>query len=465
MMPVINKPTRVTKNTATAIDHIFINSVTTTKFKTGIIKSDISGHFPIFFVADYNIHIKEIKERFIFRRDVSDISVEKFKYKLRTVSWDSITNSSDTNKAYDNFIEIFSPLYDKCFPKKKIKLKPQKYNNPWITKGIKKSSKRKQKLYKKFLKNRNEKNEKLYKSYKRLFESVRCKSKRIYYSIKILEFKNNAKKTWGVMKELISKACNTESTLPIKLVIEKREVSEIKNMAEELFTNVGPNLTKKVPNSSNSFTSFLNQTHSIMEKNSLSINELKEAFFSLKTNNSPGYDDINFNVVKKCFGETNEPLKHLFNLSLENGIFPEKMKIAKVIPLFKNGDPENITNYRPISVLPCFSKVLERIMYNRLFKYLCEEKLLYSKQFGFQKGHSTDHVIVNLVDQIYESFENDNYTPGVFIDLSKAFGNVDHSILLKKLEMYGVNTTNLAWFASYLNGRKQYIKLLNLLTH
>ena len=81
-----------------------------------------------------------------------------------------------------------------------------------------------------------------------------------------------------------------------------------------------------------------------MEKTSLSTNELKDAFFSLKTNKSPGYDDINFNV-KKCFGEINEPLKHLFNLSLENGIFPEKMKIAKLIPRFKNGDPENITNY------------------------------------------------------------------------------------------------------------------------
>ena len=318
-------------------------------------------------------------------------------------------------------------------------------------------------MYEKFLKNRNEKNEKLYKSYKSLFESVKCKPKRIYYLSKILEFKNNAKKIWGVMKELIGKARNTESSLPIKLVIEKKEVTEIKDTAEEFnnyFMNVGPSLAKKVLNSSNSFTSFLNQIHSIMKKNLLSINELNEAFFSVKANKSPGYDDINFNVVKKCVGEINEPLKHLFNLSLENGIFPEKMKIAKVIPLFKNGDPENITDYRPISVLPCFSKVLEHIIYNRLYKYLCEEKSLYSKQFGFQKGHSTDHAIVHLVDQIYESFENDNYTLGVFIDLSKAFDTVDHSILLKKkLEMCSVNTTNIAWFASYLNSRKQYIKI------
>ena len=109
------------------------------------------------------------------------------------------------------------------------------------------------------------------------------------------------------------------------------------------------------------------------------INELKEAFFSLKTNSIPGYNNINFNVVKRCFGIINEPLKHLFNLSLENGVFPEKRKNTEETSFFKNGDPKYITNYSPISVLPCFSKVLERITYNRLYKYLCEEKLLYSK--------------------------------------------------------------------------------------
>ena len=115
------------------------------------------------------------------------------------------------------------------------------------------------------------------------------------------------------------------------------------------------------------------------------------------------------------------PLKYIFNLSLENGIFSEKMKIAKLTPLFKNGDPENITNYGPMSVLSYFCKVLERIMYNRLYKYLCEQKLLYSEQFGFQEDHSTGYAIAHLVDHIYESFENNNYTFGLFTDLSKAF--------------------------------------------
>ena len=141
VIPVMNKPARVTKTAATTLDHISINSVTTTKFKTRIIKSDISNHFPILLVADYNIHIKEKKERFIFRHYLSNISVEKLpqtwlpQYKLRTFSWDSITNSSHANKAYDEFINIFSSLCDKCFPKKKIKLKLQKGNNSWITKA------------------------------------------------------------------------------------------------------------------------------------------------------------------------------------------------------------------------------------------------------------------------------------------------------------------------------------------
>ena len=140
-------------------------------------------------------------------------------------------------------------------------------------------------MYEKSLKNRNEKNKKLYKSYKSLFESVKCKSKRIYYSSKILEFKNNAKKTWGVMKELIGKIRNTASSLPKKLVIEKKEITEIKDIGEEFhnfFSNVGPKLANKVPNSSNSYTTFLNQTHSIMGKKLAIDKRVKGGFLLIK---------------------------------------------------------------------------------------------------------------------------------------------------------------------------------------
>ena len=100
-------------------------------------------------------------------------------------------------------------------------------------------------------------------------------------------------------------------------------------------------------------------------------------------------------------------------------------------------------------------------MHTRLYSYLVKEKILYSKQFGFQKGHSTEHAIAQLADQIHESFENDNYALGVFIDLSKAFDTIDHAVLFKKLENYGIKGKNLAWFRSYLTNRKQYIQITN----
>ena len=156
-----------------------------------------------------------------------------------------------------------------------------------------------------------------------------------------------------------------------------------------------------------------------MENKPLSINELKDAFFCLKINKSTDHD-ISYNVASKCFGELCTPLKHIFDLSFENGIFPNNLKIATVTPVYKSGENSSLSNYRPISVLPCFSKMLERIMYRRLYSYLQENKILYSKQFGFQTGHSTDHAIIQLVEQIYENFEKNKYTLGEFIRPGKS---------------------------------------------
>ena len=122
----------------------------------------------------------------------------------------------------------------------------------------------------------------------------------------------------------------------------------------------------------------------------------------------------------------------IFSLSLQKGSFPDELKTAKVTPVFKADDVNELGNYRPISVLPCFSKILERIMYNRLFKYLKTNEILYKKQFGFQEEHSTEHAIIQLIDQINNCFEKSHFTLGISIDLKKAFDTVDHAILIKK---------------------------------
>ena len=136
----------------------------------------------------------------------------------------------------------------------------------------------------------------------------------------------------------------------------------------------------------------------------------------------------------------------IFNDSLLLGIFRRSMKIAKVTPFYKSGKKNLMTNYRPISVLSCFSKILERIMYNRLYSYLNDNNLFFQKQFGFREGHSTNHALIELINSINDSFNQNKYTLGVFIDLSKAFDTVDHNILLKKLSLYGIKITVLNGF-------------------
>ena len=264
------------------------------------------------------------------------------------------------------------------------------------------------------------------------------------------------------MKEILGKCTTKSSTLPTKITVNITNIFDAAKIANEFnkfFTNIGADLANKIPNTSKPFDSNITKANTSMEAHPLSVNELKDAFFSLKINKSPGHDGLSFNVIKKCFGELCVPLKYLFNLSIGKGIFPDDLKIAKVTGIYKADNSSNVSNYRPISVLLCFSKMLGRIMYNRLQKYLKDQNILYDKQFGFPTGHSTDQAIAQLVDQIYEAFEKNEYVLGVFIYLCKAFDTVDHSILLRKLELYGITGMNYVWIKSYLSNCSQYIQV------
>ncbi|XP_065639530.1 uncharacterized protein LOC136072288 [Hydra vulgaris] len=176
-----------------------------------------------------------------------------------------------------------------------------------------------------------------------------------------------------------------------------------------------------------------------------------------------GYDEIpsNQDMIKylAIFNKTslNKALFHILKLSLKFGVFPDALKIAKVIPIYKGNDHSNITNYRPISLLSVFSKLFERVIYNRIFEYITKNNLFYPKQFGFQKNHSTEHAIVEIVNQITDRFDNNKFTLGVFIDLSKAFDTVDHCILLPKIKQYGIINTTYFWIKSFLTDRKKYV--------
>ena len=220
----------------------------------------------------------------------------------------------------------------------------------------------------------------------------------MYFSKLIPKYKNNIKKTWQVIKEVIGKEKYKQKSLPKKILVDKKSITETESIAENFnkyFTQTGPNLAKDIGTSTKSFNEYIKKHDTTQPEKVISVNELKDAFFSLKINKSTGYDDISFNVVKKCFGVLHKPLLHIFNLSLQTGIFPDKLKITRVTPLLKGGENYKLGNYRPIFVLACFLKILEKNMYNHLYKYLTDNSILYKNQFGFQEGHSTEHAIVN----------------------------------------------------------------------
>ena len=186
---------------------------------------------------------------------------------------------------------------------------------------------------------------------------------------------------------------------------------------------------------------------------------------TLKSSASTGYDGISVNLLKKIIHFIVSPLTHIFNLSIASGIFPNSLKIAKVIPIYKKDDSSTVSNYRPISILPAISKILEKIIHQRLYDFLNCNNLLIPNQFGFRKSHSTDHAIIQLYDKIINSFSKKEHAISIFMDLSKAFDTIDHKILICKLSHYGIRGTVLSWFKDYLNNRQQYVSFQSIESH
>ena len=175
----------------------------------------------------------------------------------------------------------------------------------------------------------------------------------------------------------------------------------------------------------------------------------------MKNDSSPGIDDIDVKVVKHVISLISNPLASIFNDCLFNGTFPTKIKIARVTPIHKKGKQNDVNNYRPISVLPIFSKILEKCIYKRIIDFLDKHNILMKHQFGFRRGHSTATAILDLIHKINQAIDNKEYALTIFIDLTKAFDVIDHLILLRKLQYYGIRGTPLKLLTSYLSDRTQ----------
>ena len=168
----------------------------------------------------------------------------------------------------------------------------------------------------------------------------------------------------------------------------------------------------------------------------ISVYELIQISKSLKNSNACGYDNLSNSLLKQVIYYIVDPLVHIFSISLKSGIVPDKLKIAKITPVYiiKKNDPHTFNNYRPISVLPSISKLLEKCIYSRLYSFCLKNNILIDSQYGFRKKHSTSHALIELQDKVLSAINNNKIAIGVFMDLSKAFDIVNHEILLSKLQ-------------------------------
>lgn len=465
LMPQITKPTRITQSSATLIDHIFSN-IDIDKSLAGTILSDITDHYCNFISINIKPKSHPNPKSITFRK-LDKISINHFHTALSQVNWSFITGLNNPNEAYNLFTRKVLALMDEYLPVISCKFNKFKHKKePWVTPGILVSLKKKEKLYRQMIKSSlsssYDSKQNTYKTYEKNYKKVVRKAKFLYWQNRFESTKRDIKQTWKNINSILNRSQNKKEfpTYFKNNDIPVYDPNEIANLFNSHYTHIGPNLANNIEKIPGNASEYLHQNNfpNTLFFEPCSPNEIANIIKCLKPKTSCGYDDISPKLVKQIADSIAQPLSHIANASMETGIFPSLMKIAKVIPIYKKGDREQFVNYRPISLLPTFSKILEKIIHKRLVGYLTHHNIIDSSQYGFQENSSTEHAILELQDRIVKSIAQNKLALGLSIDLSKAFDTLDHTILITKLQSIGIRGTCLHWFQSYLSSRKQFVK-------
>ena len=349
------------------------------------------------------------------------------------------------------FLSIFSEQYNICCPVKTIRVQVARRDKPWITNGLKNACRKKNRLYKIWLHSQTPAAESRYKIYKNKLTSILRTAEKEHYSKLLSDAKGNIKDTWNFFNAAMNKKkSSTEFPTHFELngtnIVNKQIIADEFNnffvkrfYLDKISCNMNFAMNIPVVNNAASVYDYMGQQN----LNSMFINPVNEAeviriIKLCKPKDSMDYDDISMWVLSRIAPQVVKPLVHIFNISFSTGIFPSEMKIAKVIPLFKNGNKSDFSNYRPISLLSQFSKISEKIFNERLQQFLNANNILSNSQYGFRAHMSTVHAALELTESISNYIDSKQHCAGVFIGLKKAFDTVNHKLLVEQLSFYGV---------------------------
>lgn len=461
--PSITKPTRITHSTATLIDNIYVSDTFMNNYKSCIVEYDISDHLPCMIaIKNVLLNRNDYKQKFKIRK-FNEKNIIEFKKELIKLDQTSL-NEFNCQEAYDKLTNHIQKAMNKTCPEITITVnKKQQTGQPWMTKGLKKSSNKCNKLYKQTIgKRKNDVSVINYTRYRNIFNKVKIKSKIEYYNSRINLFKNNSKKLWNIYNRLLGKINNKKETVDyikidnIKLFGNK----EIADNFSRYFASVGVDLANKIQNSRKPYDSYLSQANN----NSIfftptTAEEIENIVSKFQNKTSCGVDELSNQVLKKIIKAISNPLQIVFNKSISEGKVPNEMKNAIITPIHKAKSRSEISNYRPVSVLTSISKILEKIVYKRMYGFLQSNNILYESQYGFRSNMSTVDAITELIGSIIKNLDQKKFSLVIYLDLSKAFDTVNHKILLNKLYHYGIRGVCHDWFKDYLTDRKHKVKI------
>ena len=447
------------------IDNIYVNLADSDSINlSGVCEDQITHHLPLFCISNIGYRVSADSKKQLPHYDFCESNMDSFSNSISAKLSDGF--SSD-EPGFNQFVSTLVDTIDECFlvDKEKMKSRRNRLINPWITSGIIASIDKKNYLYKKWKKTVNKKNKfgdqilyGNYKTFRKKLKHIICTAKKSLYVKKFDEAQGNSKKTWQIINEIRGKCkSDTKPSFKIdgKLVEDRRAIA---NGFNSFFTSIAVKLNEceeGIPiNPLPKFTEYMNPSvTSSMFLSACDTNEIINIISDLSKGKA---SDIPIHLIKHCASIISPILCKFFNSFMDSGIFPAILKVGNITPIFKKGDSQLFDNYRPVSTIPIFSKIFEKLIYNRLYSYLVSKNILYDKQFGFRKSHSTSHAVNYSVNHIVEHINAKKHVLGIFIDLSKAFDTISHEKLLVKLNNYGVRGKVNNLLSSYLSSRKQY---------